>query len=958
MSAAQSIYNIEKHVSNYLKEASVTTRYLADSFEKMGGAFHIPLIRSFIKGEEKVYSKEISGDKYVMTVREGSDRPTKDLFDSLALQIRSEICKAHTYSSLESIASLAGYGKESNKLLNSIIAANQAAGINRNVPRDEIALSGYGNILQRVLPEETSMNISPYERLKNTASKLINEIENDSRLSENPQLQQEQIRLVRKIESNVKNLLDNRLADISRIEVPEEFTKIRAFQDEGFGMAVSFAEGVYNTVNTQFVNLLNSGKKDLKHFSIYDKNGQVITFQVMNKDFLAGIVNFTIDDVITADGGWAATLKLVAKLNNQLMNLSKMFYTTLSLPFIFFTNPIRDTIDLMIKNPLYKDSSIVTFSQAKEVFTEYLSTYINDYVVPFVTGIKRGEAVKTRLQILDKFGLGYNTRFRTVYDLNKFKHIDGELVPRSKWGQFFKFLEASDKVGRYTQLKLLMKRDGIDIDAFEVTKENIAGLDGFSKNTLRKNGITDEMVLEILTPEQAKIWHNTKDSDFLQYLDLSEEQYNKLYKQIDSRQLQQMSPDQIAKYAKLLRECTTDFARGSSTTRGINKLFMFFGARLNGLVEYGRWAKANPKRAMGVALEAAITGALMQLSGLLLEDDDEIMQSAIRFKIGDTIFKVPVTNEPALAFNFGRVAAKLSPDAMGDFIGTILKDNTIGLFDAPRGIAPAGLALVQGLTGSNVTKFTDPFSGYSVHSAGDWYRYRNTPSKLLGPNVSTLGLALNNVFPSVSPSMWDYVLNDVIGFGSLAGVVVDSALNTLSYFGPEHDLFNYVRVQLNPNVTPTYTKKDLGDYLLPIFQSADKNVYTKEDRELKKLYSLYVADYYNSDVPLDGRPKTPEQHNLYNRYNMSYEATQMVNVWYKIINMTQDDKERLSYINQKNKMVKQYLDELTNGTEFTKERKKELHREVTAMRNKYKADELAKKQKLLGIEPEEKIDNQ
>ena len=173
---------------------------------------------------------------------------------------------------------------------------------------------------------------------------------------------------------------------------------------------------------------------------------------------------------------------------------------------------------------------------------------------------------------------------------------------------------------------------------------------------------------------------------------------------------------------------------------------------------------------------------------------------------------------------------------------------------------------------------------------------------------------------------------------------------SLSYFGPNHDLYNYIRIQLNDNVTPIYTRKNLREYLFPLITPADKYIYTKQDRDLKKLFSVYVSDYYNNVDTVDGKPHTPEQENLYNKYNLAYEATQLLNVWYRTINITQDSKERLQLIEQKNKMVKEYLDELNNTSEFTKERKKLSHKEVTKMRNEYKDMELARKAQLLGKE--------
>ena len=945
--AAKAIYDFNRHVSNYMKQASTTTKIYMQRLEATAGAFHIPLIRNFVGDELTSYLDNVSEDSsYVSMPREGSDRTVKDLFDSIALQTKTQLCKAHTFSCLESIASLAGYGKYSED----IISANYNPVTGESMSSDEAALTGYGHILQRILPEEQSRVLDAIEDIDKQIREVINKIDGNS-LKTAEQKRQEK-RYVRAIENYVRSMLQvnnpNPVEDpFNTIPEGEAYNDIRALYSKVTGTAIAELAHIFPKVDSEFSNLL---KSDTNKFSIYDANGDVVVFQVMDKKFLSGVVKFALTDLLQGDSTGAVALKTITVINNKLMHLTKMFYTSLSLPFVLFTNSTRDMTELMIKNPLYKNSELLTFSQIKEVFQTYIDTMINDWLIPGIKGIVNNTAMDSRLNTLDKLGLGFNTSFRTIYDLNEFKHIEGELVPRSRWGQFMKFLEASDKIGRYTQLKLLMKNDGIDIDAFEVSRENLAGLDGFSKKTLAKNGLTESVVKPILTQEQAAIWDKAGNEEFLQYLNLSEDQYAQLYNYLQGRPINELSEEFINKYAKILRECTTDFARGSAFTREMNRYFMFFGARLNGMVEYGRWVKQNPRRAAGIACELIVLGALTQLSGLLLEDDDEMMQSAIRFKIGNTIFKIPVSNEPAMAFNLGRVAAKFSPKAMGDFIKMLSFENTMGLFNAPRGLVPAGLALVQGLTGANTTKFSDVFSGYSVHSAGDWYRFKDIPSKLLGPNVSTLSLALNRIIPGVSPSMWDYVLNDVIGFGSVASASFDAALNSLSYFGPNHDLYNYIRVQLNDNVTPIYTRKNLREYLFPLITPADKYVYTKQDRDLKKLFSVYVSDYYNNVDTVDGKPHTPEQENLYNKYNLAYEATQLLNVWYRTINITQDSKERLQLIKQKDKMVKEYLDELNNSSEFTKERKQTAHKEVTKMRNEYKDMELARKAQLLGKE--------
>lgn len=942
--AAKAIYDFSRHVGNYMKQASTTTRMYMRAVELGSGGFHIPLLRSFVGEEYLTHLTPVNDESYAAVSREGSDRPVKDLFDSLAVETKNQIAKAHTFSCLESIASLAGYGKYSEDIISA--AMNPVTGASPS--SDDVAITGYGHILQRILPDENMITKDIYETIKDDVTIVIAEIDNNSALTN----VEKEVRkkYVRAIETYALGLLNGNQTVVNPIDtIPdtEEYSSIRGLYAGVLGDIAKYESDIFKNINTQFSNVL---KKDNNIFSIYDANGKVVVFQVMDPKFLSGVVNFALTDIIKGDGTGAQILQTVTVINNKLMHLTKMFYTSLSLPFVLFTNSTRDMTELMIKNPLYKNSELLTFSQIKEVFQTYIDTMINDWLIPGIKGIVDNTAVNSRLNTLDKFGLGFNTSFRTVYDLNEFKQIEGELVPRSRWGQFMKFLEASDKVGRYTQLKLLMKHDGIDIDAFEVSRENLAGLDGFSKKTLAQNGLTESVVKPILTPEQAAIWDKAKEGEFLQYLNLSENQYYQLYNYLQGKPIKELSEEFINKYAKILRECTTDFARGSTATREFNRYFMFFGARLNGMVEYGRWVKQNPRRAAGIACELIVLGALTQLSGLLLEDDDEMMQSAIRFKIGNTIFKIPVSNEPAMAFNLGRVAAKFSPKAMGDFIKMLSFENTMGLFNAPRGIVPAGLALIQGLTGANTTKFSDVFSGYSVHSAGDWYRFKDIPSKLLGPNVSTLSLALNRIIPGVSPSMWDYVLNDVIGFGSVASASFDAALNSLSYFGPNHDLYNYIRLQLNDNVTPIYTRKNLREYLFPLITSADKYIYTKQDRDLKKLFSVYVSDYYNNVDTVDGKPHTPEQENLYNKYNLAYEATQLLNVWYRTINITQDSKERLQLIEQKNKMVKEYLDELNNTSEFTKERKKLSHKEVTKMRNEYKDMELARKAQLLGKE--------
>ena len=968
---AKQIYDWERHINNYASEASSTSASKIRAFTQVAGAFHIPLVRSFLAAEKDKYVDDVSDENYNVTSMKGSDRPTNNLFDNLALACRSMIIEAHCNSSLESLASLAGYGIDienivfEDRVQQALDAENtRAANDPTYTPRteeevremiasrpleynaDDYAAEGYGAILQRIIPDMDQVIKDPSQEISKEATIVISSLQNDRSLSE--QERNAQIRLVRNIERmSLRLLRDSDMTDYNQINniieslrVNPQYSRVNAFKKTADGILLRSKLDIYSDRDISVSKLLQSeGKK----FSIINRNGEKITFQVMDPKFLQSILTFTVLDTTKSDGTFVKNLKLLCKLQNASMFFSKMGLTTLRLPFVFGTNHVRDYIDLWAKSPVF-DNQVSGVQQIEQLLTLgklYANTYLNEWI-PMLSGRK------TKLSLLDKFGLGYNTRYRTIYDLNHFETIDGQLVPKGKFSQFIRFLEASDKVGRYTQLKLLMQRDGLREDSFNVSRDNIAGLDGFSKRTLRENGVSETLVLSVLTPEQASRWNRAGDEEILNYIDLTQEQYDRIYNAINPADVHALDKQTVIKYARILRQCTTDFSRGSKTSRTINKYFMFFGAALNGLTEYANWIRRSPKRAKVLAFETFMMGMIAQAMGLLMDDDEDTMRYAIRFKIGDIIFKLPVLNEASLAFNAGRVLAKGDNQKVMSFIKNQLWANTGGLFGSPRGLPVIGLGLLQGLTGGNIYKLSDPFEGYTVHTTSDWFKYKNFPSRLVSHNTSTVALLLNRLVPSVSPDTFDYVLNDMIGIGSSLGMTVDSLLTTLSVIGPKQDLYNYIRLQLNPNVEISNTRLGFSEYTFPFVSSASKYMFSNNDRKLKQLYSQYYSDYLDEVGTLDKDPKTPEQESLRNKYLISYSGSQLVNLYYKMISLEPKASNRASLIKEKDKMVQDFMDYFDDNENYSNKLRKYYSNVVDKRRKAIKQLEYNRKAELLG----------
>ena len=78
---AKQIYDWERHINNYASEASSTSASKIRAFTQVAGAFHIPLVRSFLAHEKDKYVEDVSDENYNVTSMKGSDRPTNNLFD-------------------------------------------------------------------------------------------------------------------------------------------------------------------------------------------------------------------------------------------------------------------------------------------------------------------------------------------------------------------------------------------------------------------------------------------------------------------------------------------------------------------------------------------------------------------------------------------------------------------------------------------------------------------------------------------------------------------------------------------------------------------------------------------------------------------------------------------------------------------------------------------------------------
>jgi len=582
-----------------------------------------------------------------------------------------------------------------------------------------------------------------------------------------------------------------------------------------------------------------------------------------------------------------SALPWLSKLGRMVTMGMKLGLITYNPAFLVFTNPVRDMITLSWKGetPLYRSGN--RFLDTNPLNTvpgaiyQVLKVY-SDFI------LNKGDPDVFKL--MDHFGVGYNTRNNTYATYQKMIYSDPSVKrlstnPLKRMLQYgdvvFERLGSLDKLARVAQLKAMLEKDGLSADNFNVNKRNVASM-VLEKQVLVSNGITPEIIERHLTDKQKTIWDNTRADD-VPVLDLSADQVNAIYQDIDPANLHIFTQDQRIKYAKALRLCTTDFARGGEMLRSINRVMLFAQPAYNGTAQSVERIKERIATGHGDEVFANMIttfAAGLAFQYLIPEDEDESedeMWKGVKVSLLGHTWRLPVLAEDMVWFQAGRYLMKDSPKDFQKFISSFFSNiNPFGSLSGPFGIIRS---LVSGrrLNDLSDTRYGDPIvPKYMTDTMGKKY-----PELFYNESTSALARTIGKIIGS--PMEVQYYMDQ---FGiSIWDNIIENLLGTRRV------------TRTKSGIDIPNNSRRLSDMIAPF--GIDTHPYkTRSQQALEDMLDDAKGEYYYN-VPAEKRETPKTMNREQNKLRMNYLALKQVNQTVSMYNklesiaQTQTDRDNI-----------------------------------------------------------------
>lgn len=752
------------------------------------------------------------------------------------------------------------------------------------------------------------------------------------------------IREIAEPSTQVKVTLEN--LNKSATEAVDE--KLQELRDRGVDVSNSTIKTTINNVLSTLKDMhmisfdlfAPTLKVDKEHcqFSYYDPSEHRMRFFETEK----GVYNALEKPTGSSSAVWRA-VGGIARLGMIAMKLNLI---TINPAFLLLTNPVRDTFTLSWKGdtPLIRTGNRFLDSNPLNTVPGaiyYVAQTYLDYI------LHRGDP--DIFKIMDQFGVGYNTRNNTYRNLQKLVQNDPSIRKISSnplkavlqiGESVFDKLGTLDKLARVAQLKAMLKRDGLSVDNFNVNRRNVAAM-VLEKQVLLNNGITPEIINKYLTDEQRTIWENTApDEDPV--LDLSADQIKAINKELKDSDIHEFTEAQRVKYAKALRMCTTDFARGGELLRGVNKVFMFAQPAFNGTAQSmqilkDRIATGHGDEVLANILTAFVAGLTYQY--LLPDDEDESedeMWKGIKFKVGDTTWRAPVLAEDMVWFQMARYLMKDSPKDYQRFFTSFF--NNIN----PFGTASGPLSLARSIyTGKRLNDWSDSRYGQSIvpdymtktmgtnHPEMFYNESTSALARLAGKYVSN-PMKIQYFMDQTGLSIWDNIVENLMGVRRVtktqAGIDIQNNSRRWS------DLMNMVGIDRHP------------------YQ-------TRSQLALENMLNDAKGEYYYK-VPSPAKRKRPvgltaEQRRARNNYLALNQINQTIGIFNKLESIAQDKNDRDTIRKQKTA----YMQKMVRTLEKVPGMEGKYYYQLSNLR-KQKQRQLDWKERVLSSEARKQVDKE
>ena len=515
--------------------------------------------------------------------------------------------------------------------------------------------------------------------------------------------------------------------------------------------------------------------------------------------------------------------------------------------------------------------------------------------------------------ILNRLGISKATKISTQKDLYEISGTDlSSGILKNTTNKIATYLERQGTVIRKTEFKLMCKKLGVTPDIFNATSEELGKLDGFTKNTLQKFGITSSNIQNILTPEQFAKFNSVSDTKTLSGLNLNEQQQQDIKSLLTADKVQDVLGENIiSQMYRYLQEVNIDYTRGSAVTKTADKFFLFLSPTLNAY--YDSYKK--PKRFAFKNLCLILLGAMTRWWFLDDPESDPLNPNNLNRKriplkaTKNTTFGIGAEVEDLIPFNIGRALFNSSPIAIGNYIANAMTDEYTGVVTRinPVFYGPA-LALPK-LKGSTPYKISDWRELYSQ-------TMKNKISQDVNAGVTesthTLGIIASSIWnnnvgkyftsSTVTPIMVEEVINNVIG-GSISGAYKLSS-NLFDYIGVaiSGSVVKYNQFLLQNNkYSPLKGVKDSNIILGEDVVNKLKDTYNNESIMNKRNQIMYMENSLSRYVI--GKTNLTEDNPLYQQYLVASTTSQIINLYEGLIPLCTKESEIVSILTARNKLI-------------------------------------------------------
>lgn len=577
----------------------------------------------------------------------------------------------------------------------------------------------------------------------------------------------------------------------------------------------------------------------------------------------------------------------------------KLNLITINPAFLLLTNPVRDTFTLAWKGdtPLIRTGNRFLDTNPMNTIPGAIY-YVAQTYLDFILNKGNPDIFK----LMDQFGVGYNTRNNSYKNFQKMVQNDSKVRylssnPLKAALQIGESVVDSlgnlDKLARTAQLKAMLKKDGLSPDNFNVSRRNVAAM-VLDKQVLLANGITQDIIDTYLTPEQRTIWENTK-ADEAPVLDLTVEQANKIYMAVRPENVHEFTKAQRIRYAKALRLCTTDFARGGDLLRRLNKVFLFAQPAFNGTAQSVERIKMRIATGHGDEVLANILttfAAGLAYQYLIPDDEDEAedeMWRGIKIPIGNTTWRAPVLAEDMWWFQLARYLMKDSPKDYQKFTMSFFRNiNPFGSLSGP------GALSVSMITGTRSNDLSDSRWGKPIvpdymkktmgtkHPELFYNESTSALARLAGRFVSN-PMQIQYFMDQTGLSIWDNIVENLLGVRRATRTQGGLDINNPSRRWT--DLQNMVGINTHP------------------YQ-------TRSQQAIENMFDEAKGEYY-AKVPPSKRKRpiglTREQMQLRQNYLALNQVEQTIGIFNKLESIALDPNDREAIKKQKTAYMQQIV---------------------------------------------------